>query len=120
MIKTVLRIPTATAALALMAGQSAAQVGVIPDGNAPFFHGHDMMWGAGQWGGFGMVLGPLLMILIVVAAVVGVFYLLRSTGTVGASSSRSHDRALAILKERFAKGEIDTKEFDERRKLLAD
>lgn len=113
-------IGSASAAFALFLGESLAQVGVIPPGNAPYFHGHDMMWGGGQWGSFGMVLGPLLMILIVVAAVVGVFYLLRSTGTVGTSSGRSHDRALAILKERFAKGEMDTKEFDERRKLLAD
>ena len=81
-----------------------------------------MMWGGGQWGGFGMVLGPILMILIVVGIVAGVIYLLRVFGVVGpvGSSQVTHDRAMALLKERYAKGEIDSTEFTERKKLLAD
>jgi putative membrane protein len=81
-----------------------------------------MMWGGSQWGGFGMVLGPIFMILIVVGIVAGIIYLLRLSGAVGpaVSSHADHDRAMAILKERYAKGEIDSTEFTERKKLLAD
>lgn len=80
------------------------------------------MWGGSQWGGFGMVLGPILMILIVVGIVAGVIYLLRLFGVAGpvGSSQVTHDRAMAVLKERYAKGEIDSTEFTERKKLLAD
>lgn len=99
-----------------------AQVGQIPDPSAPYYYGHDMMWGASQWGGFGMVLGPIFMILIVVGIVTGVIYLLRLFGGpgLGGSSHPAHDRALALLKDRYAKGEIDSGEFAERKKLLAD
>jgi putative membrane protein len=81
-----------------------------------------MMWGGGQWGGFGMVLGPIFMILIVVGIVAGIIYLLRLFGMSGpaVSSHAAHDRAVALLKERYAKGEIDSIEFTERKKLLAD
>ena len=104
------------------ASTAIAQVGEIPDRNAPFYYGQDMMWGGGQWGGFGMVLGPIFMILIVVGIVAGIIYLLRLFGTTGptVSSHAAHDRALALLKERYAKGEIDSAEFTERKKLLAD
>ncbi|MDA3859040.1 MAG: SHOCT domain-containing protein [Roseovarius sp.] len=64
-----------------------------------------------------MVLGPIFMILILVGIVVGVIYVLRLFGVAG-SSQPAHDRALMLLKERYAKGEIDTKEFEERKKLL--
>jgi putative membrane protein len=81
-----------------------------------------MMWGSNQWGGFGMVLGPIFMILVVVGIVAGVIYLLRHFGAAGSggNSHAAHDRALALLKERYAKGEIDSTEFAERKKLLAD
>ncbi len=96
---------------ALRAATSAmAQVGEIPDRYGPFTHGHDMMWGSSQWGGFGMVLGPIFMILIVVGIVAGMIYLLRLFGAIGPAvrSHPAHDRALALLKERYAKGEIDS------------
>jgi putative membrane protein len=99
-----------------------AQVGEIPSRGGFYDHGHEMMWGGGQWGGFGMVLGPIFMILIVVGIVAGIIYLLRLFGMSGpaVSSHAAHDRAVALLKERYAKGEIDSIEFTERKKLLAD
>lgn len=99
-----------------------AQVGEIPDRTGLYYHGHDMMWGGGQWGGFGMVLGPVFMILIVIGIVAAIIYLLRLFGAAvpGGSSHAAHDRATALLKERYAKGEIDSQEFAERKKLLAD
>lgn len=99
-----------------------AQVGEIPDRGAPYFHGHDMMWGGSQWGGFGMILGPIFMILIVVAIIAGTVFLVRYFGGTAMTGGghAAHDRALALLKERYAKGEIDSKEFEERKRLLAD
>ena len=109
-------------AMLATATSAIAQVGEMPERNAPYYYGHDMMWGGSQWGGFGMVLGPIFMILIVVGIVAGIVYLLRLFGGhgLGGSSHPTHDRALALLKERYAKGEIDSEEFAERKKLLAD
>ncbi|WP_222435329.1 SHOCT domain-containing protein [Puniceibacterium confluentis] len=109
-------------ALCVAATSTMAQVGNIPGRNDLYHHGHDMMWGGTQWGGFGMVLGPIFMILIVVGIVAGIIYLLRLFGVAGPAvgSHAAHDRALALLKERYAKGEIDSAEFAERKKLLAD
>lgn len=115
-------VSSVVAVFCLAATSAMAQVGEIPSRNGFYDHGHDMMWGSNQWGGFGMVLGPIFMILIVVGIVAGIIYLLRLFGMSGpaVSSHAAHDRALALLKERYAKGEIDSTEFTERKKLLAD
>ncbi|MFD1196628.1 SHOCT domain-containing protein [Seohaeicola saemankumensis] len=115
-------VPSLVGALCVAATSAQAQVGEILERNGLYYHGHDMMWGGSQWGGFGMVLGPIFMILIVVGIVAGIIYLLRLSGVAGpaVSSHATHDRALALLKERYAKGEIDSTEFAERKKLLAD
>lgn len=115
-------VPSMVGALCVAATSAIAQVGEIPERNGLYYHGHDMMWGGSQWGGFGMVLGPIFMILIVVGIVAGIIYLLRLFDAAGpaVSSHATHDRALALLKERYAKGEIDSTEFVERKKLLAD
>lgn len=115
-------VPSVAGSLCVAATSAMAQVGEIPGRNSFYDHGHDMMWGSSQWGGFGMVLGPIFMVLIVVGIVTAIIYLLRMFGAAGpaASSHAAHDRALALLKERYAKGEIDSTEFTERKKLLAD
>jgi hypothetical protein len=64
-------VPSVVAALCMAATSAMAQVGEIPDRGGLYNHGHDMMWGGSQWGGFGMVLGPIFMILIVVGIVAG-------------------------------------------------
>lgn len=88
-------------------------------------YGPGMMWHDGYGGGFGMFFGPIFMILILAAIVIGVVWLLRATGALGSSAGAAaptdtSNKALDILKERFAKGEIDAKEFDERKRLLSD
>ena len=104
--------------LAVTATSAAAQGSGINERYGAPYHGHEMMWGDGQWGGFGMFLGPIFMILLVVGIVAGVIYVLRlSNGGVG---PQANDRAMALLKERFAKGEIDTEEFTARKKALLD
>jgi putative membrane protein len=114
--------PIVASILYTTATSAMAQVGEIPERFGQYNHGHDMMWGSNQWGGFGMVLGPIFMILIVVGIVAAIIYLLRLFGVAGpaTSSHAAHDRALVLLKERYAKGEIDSTEFAERKKLLAD
>ncbi|WP_392336436.1 SHOCT domain-containing protein [Loktanella salsilacus] len=114
--------PIVAGILYTTATSAMAQVGEIPERFGQYNHGHDMMWGSNQWGGFGMVLGPIFMILIVVGIVAAIIYLLRLFGATGPAtiSHAAHDRALALLKERYAKGEIDSTEFAERKKLLAD
>ncbi len=114
--------PALFVAIVGTANSAMAQVGEVPNRDAPYYHGHDMMWGGGQWGGFGMVLGPIFMILVVVGIVAGIIYLMRMFGGPGLSgnSHAAHDRPLALLKERYAKGEIDSAEFAERKKHLVD
>lgn len=74
------------------------------------WNGWDGGWGMG-WGWFG--LGHLLWWVFIVVAVVALFRWLGSgAGRIGG------DRALQILRERYARGEIDQAEFDERMKRL--
>ena len=80
-------------------------------------YGPHMMWGGG-W--FGWILGPLMMVLIIGGVIAVVVLLVRS---LGGSAHSAHGPAsrpdpLDILKERFARGEIDKEEFEDRRKVL--
>lgn len=115
-------VPSVFVALGAVATSAMAQASEVAGQNGRYYDGHDMMWGSNQWGGFGMVFGPIFMILVLVGIVAGIIYLLRHFGAAGPSgnSHAAHDRALAHLKERYAKGEIDSVEFAERKKLLAD
>ena len=82
------------------------------------YYGSHMMWNGG-W--YGMFFGPLLMIIFIGIAVVVVVLLVRwlggSTRGIGSYIPSVRD-PLDILKERFACGEIDKQEFEERRKVL--
>jgi putative membrane protein len=83
-------------------------------------YGSHMMWNGG-W--FGMVFGSIMMIVFIGTTVAIVILLVRwlggPTAGVGSASSSSRD-PIDILKERFARGEIDKEEFEERRKVLRD
>ena len=80
---------------------------------------HPMMWGA--WGWAGMIFGPLMMIAVLAAVVAAAVLLVRWMGGAPAAgpAPASAKTPLDILNERFAKGEIDTEEFEERRRLLS-
>jgi putative membrane protein len=80
-------------------------------------------WGMWHYGWPGMFFGPLLMLLFFAGIVIAVAVVIRWLvvgGSRGADSSLRppHNTPLDILKERFARGEIDKDEFEERRKVL--
>ena len=81
---------------------------------------HGSMWHGG-WGG--MIFGPLMMILVVAVIVALVVVALRWLGSTGHGvppQALPGKTPLDILKERFANGEIDREEFEERRRVLGD
>jgi putative membrane protein len=63
----------------------------------------------------GLIFGPLLMIVILVAAVASAVLVLRSMGALPPLRRTS---PLHALEERFARGEIDAAEFAERKRML--
>ena len=68
-----------------------------------------------------MFFPPLMMIVFIAAIVAVVVLLVRwlSDRRPGARAS-SESNAVAILRERFARGEIDQEEYEERRRVLRD
>ncbi len=67
-------------------------------------------WG---WGGMGMGLGMLLFWGLLV---VGIVLLVKYTWGTGSFSERRHEKsALDILKERYARGEIEREEFEQKK-----
>ena len=68
-----------------------------------------------------MLFGPIWMIVIIAAIVAVVVLLVRWLGVSIPASVHGQPPAkspMDILRERFARGEIDKEEFEERRKLL--
>ena len=82
------------------------------------FYGPHMMWG----GWYGMFFGPLMMIIFLAVVVALVVLAMRWLGGGhGASQPLSPTKTpLDILKERFARGDIDKEEFEERRRVLGE
>lgn len=115
--------------LALIVGL-ALVIGVtfyVIDGRAqmgPWMMGPGMGMGPGMMeGGYGMGwIWTIIMFAFWIAVIVGVIFLIRwlaITMRTGGQSARSEDSALEILKRRYARGEINKEEFEEKKKDLA-
>jgi len=120
----------AVAALPALAQQQEPNVPAVPYG-----YGH-MMWGGPGWGWHPfMALGPIFVLLAIIGVMVVFVWLVRwatrgypfydhghgihhGHGGCPCCGGHGHRAALDILDERFAKGEIDKAEFEEKRKLL--
>jgi putative membrane protein len=66
------------------------------------------------------VLNIAFVIVVVAIAVLGVRWLVRELKSPAGDgrAATGEDRALAVLRERFARGEIDADEFEQRRRTL--
>jgi len=88
-----------------------------------FAYGPGMMGWGGGW--YGMILGPFFMILVLAAVIALVVLLVRWLGGPWQGATLQMPEPprrtpIEILRERFARGEIDKEEFEERRRLLGD
>ena len=102
-------------AFALAAAMAPA---ALADIDSPY-GGPGMMWNGG-WTGW--LFGPVMMIVFLAAIIAVVVLLVRWLGglsaSVGHPTGGASRTALDILKERFARGEIEREELEERKRVL--
>jgi putative membrane protein len=78
-----------------------------------------MMWGFGGIGFMGMILGNVLFVLIIAAIIIFIIRLIRKGGHYhNYYHDENKNRALDILQERYAKGEITKGQYDNMKKDL--
>jgi putative membrane protein len=65
-----------------------------------------------------MIFGPIMMIAFIAATVVLIAWLLHALGLGWRRDERESDTPLDTLKHRFARGEIERAEYEERKKIL--
>ncbi len=106
------------------AGLVPALPSVAPAAAQTYGYGHHGGWNDGWFGGGHMIFGPILWIVVLVLVVVAAVALVRwlsgsSQGTGGAQGTGPSRSALDILSDRYARGEIDTAEYEERKRTLS-
>jgi putative membrane protein len=69
---------------------------------------------------YGMIFGPIMMIAFLAITVVIIAWLLHALGLGWRSERRETNTPLDALKHRFARGEIDRAEYEERKKILSE
>ena len=97
-------------------GLSLINLGALADGPKGAGYAHHGMWGGG-WGG--MFFGLIMMLLVIAAIAAAVVFVARVLGGGGFGTGKPSGKTPTdILEERFARGEIDAAEFEERRRVL--
>ncbi len=77
------------------------------------------MMGPGMMGGFGwMAIMPVLWIVVLGLIIWAVVVAVRGSSESRSSDSSKADSALEVLKRRYARGEIDKEEYEEKKKDL--
>ncbi len=76
-------------------------------------------FGFGSWGIIGMILNLLFTLLILGGIILLVYWIIKQF-VPGSASFESKSKALEILKERYAKGEISEKEYKRMKKELTE
>lgn len=104
---------------AVLSSLAALPAGAQQQEPPPGWHHDGPMWD-GAWGWGWMFVGPLMMIVFVAAVVVLVVALRWLSGAGHHGALPLARTPLDILEERFARGESDKAEFEERRRLLQD
>lgn len=118
MSKTLDRVvAVAGSALILSLGSGWAQAPSDPD---KYVYGPRMMGWDGGW--YGMFMGPLFMIIVLAVVIAIAVLLVRWLAGPWQGTPTHHQppghTPLGILKERFARGEIDKNEYEERSRVL--
>jgi putative membrane protein len=83
-------------------------------GNKAMMYG---WWEGSSAPGYGMIFGAAMMIVIVVMTILIIAWVLRAVGF-GWHSNPPTETPLDVLKRRLACGEIDSTEYEQRKKLL--
>ena len=115
-IKSILTLTLTTLALSIAFFSSTEALAGWGD-NQGWHMGPGMMggWGMGWFGGIFMM---IFWVLVLVGLIFLIKWLIHSTNQAKSDAGHSH-HALEILKERYARGEIDTAEFEEKKKVIA-
>jgi putative membrane protein len=72
-----------------------------------------MAWWNGFWPASWLTYGPIIMLVLMAGCGLVMYFMMR-----GRRSEWRDDIALHILMERYARGEIDKAEYEERRRVL--
>lgn len=104
----------ATASTFLLAALWSSVAMAQPLGDRDFWWHPGLGWGHMMFGGLMMIVfwGGVIVLIVLLVRLIGV------NGGGGRGGTPMRPTALEILQERFAKGEIDKQEYEERRKLL--
>ena len=101
---------------ALSSVAATATVAMADQGDT-FGYGHG--WDGGMHGGaYGWFMAPMFLLFMVVLVVAAVLVFRWIAGPSAAHGHPPGKSALDILKDRFARGEIDTAEYEDWRKIL--
>lgn len=116
-------IPIFAAASAVLTLAPSAVLAQAPSDADRYTYGPHMMGWGGGW--YAMIFGPLFMILFLAVLIAAVVLLVRWLGGPWQGATTPHHAPpgripLDILRERFARGEIDKDEFEERRRVLGE